>query len=110
MGKGDNLGDLEHLVLWSIVRLGAKAYGAAIWQELKDRADRDVAMGAIHTTLERLERKGFARSRFGDPTPERGGRAKRLFLVTGAGAKALERQREVLTGMWRGLSPAAGRA
>lgn len=110
MGKGDNLGELEQLLMWAIVRLGENAYGVTIWQELKDRAGRDVAMGAIYTTLERLEEKGFVRSKFGDPTPERGGRAKRYFALAGAGARALEKQRETLTAMWGGLSPARGRA
>jgi DNA-binding PadR family transcriptional regulator len=84
-----HLGDLEQLILLALVRLGPGAYGVAIADELAQRADRDVTLGAVYKTLSRLELKGYARSRVGDPTPERGGRGKRHFELTPSGRKML---------------------
>lgn len=103
MAKGDYLGEFEQLVLLALLRLRDNAYGMTIRRELEERAQRDVSIGAVYATLERLEEKGFVASRMGDATAERGGRAKRYFAVTGAGAEALNDSREVLTKMWRGL-------
>lgn len=83
------LGGFEHLLLLAVMRLGEDAYGASIRRELLDRAHKDVAVGAIYTGLERLERKGFVESWLGEPTAERGGRAKRFYRVTGAGRMAV---------------------
>jgi PadR family transcriptional regulator PadR len=86
-----NLGEFEQLVLLAILRLGDEAYGVPIRAELADRAGRTIAPGALYTALERLEAKGIIRSRMGDPTPQRGGRAKRYVTVTAAGMQALTR-------------------
>src|ERR671918_2918570 len=86
-----NLGEFEQLILLAILRLGDGAYGVTIRAELADRAGRSVAPGALYTALERLEAKGLVRSRMGDPTPQRGGRAKRYVTVTAAGMRALTR-------------------
>jgi PadR family transcriptional regulator PadR len=86
-----NLGEFEQLILLAILRLGDEAYGVTIRAELADRAGRTVAPGALYTALERLEAKGIIRSRMGDPTPQRGGRAKRYVTVTAAGMRALTR-------------------
>ena len=86
-----NLGEFEQLILLAILRLRDDAYGVTIRAELADRARRDVAPGALYTALERLEAKGLIVSRMSDPTPQRGGRAKRLVTVTASGEKALRR-------------------
>ena len=86
-----NLGEFEQLILLAILRIGDEAYGVSIRAELADRAGRSVAPGALYTALERLEAKGLIRSRMSDPTPQRGGRAKRLVGVTAAGRTALTR-------------------
>jgi PadR family transcriptional regulator PadR len=86
-----NLGEFEQLILLAILRLGGNAYGVTIRAELADRAGRTIAPGAMYTALERLETKGLLRSQMGDPTPQRGGRAKRYVTVTPAGVRALTR-------------------
>ena len=83
------LGGFESVLLLAILRLEDRAYGAAIRQELLDHADKDVAVGAIYTGLDRLEQKGFVESWMGEPTAERGGRAKKFYRVTAAGKRAL---------------------
>jgi DNA-binding PadR family transcriptional regulator len=83
------LGGFENLLLLAILRLDDRAYGVAIRQELIARAEKDVAIGAIYTGLDRLEQKGFVKSWSGEPTPERGGRAKKFYRVTAQGKRAL---------------------
>jgi PadR family transcriptional regulator PadR len=77
MGKGDYLGEFEQIVLLAVLRLGKNAYGVTIWEEIERRAERPVMIGAVYATLDRLEAKRYISSKVGDPTPERGGRAKR---------------------------------
>ena len=101
--KGPVLGDFEQLVLLGVLRLGDDAYGAAIRQEIHKRSGRDVSINAVYTTLERLERKGYVRSRIGEPTAERGGRRRRHFELRPAGAHALRAAYEAFTGMAAGL-------
>ena len=86
-----NLGEFEQLILLAILRLRDDAYGVTIRAELADRAGRTVAPGALYTALDRLETKGLITSRMSDPTPQRGGRAKRHVTVTAAGIEALTR-------------------
>src|SRR6478735_10135082 len=86
-----NLGEFEQLILLAILRRGDRAYGGTIRSELADRAGRTVAPGALYTALDRLETKGLIASRMSDPTPQRGGRAKRHVTVTAAGMEALTR-------------------
>lgn len=93
------LGRFEELVLLALVRLRENAYGVPIRREIADRTGRDVSFGAVYTTLERLERKGYVSSRMGDPTPERGGRAKRYFQIEAPGIRALERSRKTIASM-----------
>src|ERR687889_62857 len=83
-------GGFEALVLMAVLRLGENAYGKTIRQEVEERGGRTAAIGAIYTTLDRLEQKGFVSSWQGEPTPQRGGRAKRYFRVEAAGVAALE--------------------
>ena len=106
MAKSDNLGEFEQIALLALVRLGANAYGASIRQEIAERTGRDVSVGAVYTTLERMEQKGFVSSARGAPTPERGGRAKRYYKIEAPGAHALQRSRETMDRMWEGLVPA----
>jgi PadR family transcriptional regulator PadR len=90
MGSGTALGPFQQQVLYVLLRLGEKAYGMSIWKELEERTGEAKTIGAVYSTLERLERRGYVSSRMGDPTPERGGRAKRYYSITGAGARALQ--------------------
>lgn len=105
MGKAKNLGEFEMLVLAALVRLGADAYGVAIRREIEARAGRSVAVGALYATLARLEEKGYVASRLGAATPERGGRAKRYYVIRAEGRKRLEKSIAALGGMFRGITP-----
>jgi len=99
----ENLGEFEHLVLLAILRLGDEAYAVAIRDEIQRCAGREVSRGAIYITLDRLETKGYLSSRFGDPTPERGGRAKRFYALRPRAVALLKDSRRALVAMWRGL-------
>ncbi len=83
------LGELEELVLLTINALDDNAYGISIQQDLKDRCQRNISIGALHSTLTRLEEKGFLKSWVGGATAERGGRSKRFFQVTASGNEVL---------------------
>lgn len=87
------LGEFEHAILVALVALHGDAYGAAIHRFLATHLDRDVAIGAVYTALQRLEEKGFVSSSVGDPTPVRGGRAKRFFHIEALGNEALQNSR-----------------
>ena len=97
------LGGFENLLLLTILRLDDRAYGVSIRQELIDRAGKDVAIGAIYTGLDRLEQKGFVKSCSGEPTPERGGRAKKFYRVTAQGKKALREMHRAIHRLSLGL-------
>ena len=103
MSRGEYLGEFEQLVLLALVRLGEGAYGLSVRRELVDRAGREVAIGAVYATLDRLEQKGLVASALGEPTAERGGRAKRHFRLTGEGSKALKRSQAAMARMLDGL-------
>ena len=98
------LGEFEQFVLLSILKLSDNAYGSAIRQLLAEAVKRDVTIGALYTTLERLEKKGLLTSKMGEVTAQRGGRAKKYFKLTAQGQKALKRSKEALTNMWQNLS------
>lgn len=100
----DALGEFEQLVLLAIVQLGDEAYGMTIRRQIEERTGRSVSIGALYTALERLERKGYVASTLSDPTPQRGGRAKRLFQLRKSGAAALRRSRDTLDRMWAGVT------
>ena len=101
----ESLGEFEQSLLLAIAHLGSAAYGVKIRQEIESRTGRDIAVGAIYTSLHRLERKGYVGSTLADPTAERGGRAKRYFTLKARGAAALRQSRERMTRMWEGLEP-----
>jgi PadR family transcriptional regulator PadR len=84
------IGQLEQLVLLAILRLRPGAYGVALQKELKVRTGREYSVGAIYAVLDKLEGKGFVKSKPGEATPERGGRAKLYFNLTGSGQSALQ--------------------
>lgn len=102
MGRGFH-GEFEQLVLLAVIRLGTDAYGTAIRREIEARTGRSVTVGALYTSLDRLEQKGFLRGRMGEPTPERGGRAKRFYAVRAAGRAELRRARAAFENMWAGV-------
>ena len=99
MQGNDRLGPFEQCVLLALVRLRENAYGVPIRREIAERTGRNVSFGAVYTTLERLERKGYASSRVGDPTRERGGRAKKYFRIEAPGIRALNETRESIAAM-----------
>lgn len=103
MASRDYLGEFEHIVLLAVLRLGEQAYGVTVRQEIEARTKREVSIGAIYATLDRLEAKGYVRSRAGEPTPERGGRSKRYFRVTGQGVSAVNRTHSALRSLTEGL-------
>lgn len=98
------LGEFEQIVLLACIQLGSGAYGASLRQLLHEQIKRDVAIGAMYSTLERLEKKGMVTSKFGEATAERGGKPKRFFEVTAKGQSALKRAREAMDTMWQGIT------
>jgi len=97
------LGEFEQIVLLAVLRLGNDAYGVPIRKEIEKRAGRTVTVGALYSTLDRLEAKGYLSSWFADPTAERGGRSRRYFRVEPPGAEALALSREMFNRMWKGV-------
>jgi PadR family transcriptional regulator PadR len=95
------LGEFEELVLLTIASLNDDAYGVAIQQDIEKRADRNISIGALHSTITRLEEKGFLKSHMGDPTQERGGRRKRYFEITYEGKVVLNQQKSLRDELWR---------
>ena len=107
MGKGDYLGEFEMVVMLTLVRLGEQAYGMTIRLEIEERTGRSVSIGAVYTTLRRLQRKGFVLSALGEPSPSRGGRAKKYFTLEPDGLDALQRSREMFASLWKGVPEAS---
>ena len=105
-----DLGDMEHLVLLAILRLGKEAYGIPILDEVCARIGREVSRATVYVALKRLEQKGLLTSKLGDSTPERGGRAKRFFKLKPSGLKALRESREMFLGLWRDYEAVLDRA
>jgi DNA-binding PadR family transcriptional regulator len=97
------LGGFELLVLLALVRLGDEAYGVPISEAIEESSGKDVAIGSVYITLDRLERKGLVTSRLGEPTPERGGRAKTYFKVTAKGLRAVRQAQRTLVNLWAGV-------
>lgn len=107
----DVLGAFEQAVLLAVVRLGEAAYGRAILREVQARLEREVAAGAVHATLERLENKRLLSSRLGAGTPVRAGRPRRYYRLQPAGVRALNDARAAVDSIWQGLTwPLKGRA
>jgi DNA-binding PadR family transcriptional regulator len=96
-------GEFEQVVMLALARLKDQAYGMAIRQEIADQTGRDVSIGSVYSALDRMEAKGFISSSLGNPTPQRGGRAKRYYRLEQSGAAALERAREMYLRLWDNL-------
>jgi DNA-binding PadR family transcriptional regulator len=88
--------------------LQGNAYGVSVRREIAQRTGRDPAAGALYTTLDRMEHKGLVKSRMGDPTPERGGRAKRYYRITSSGSAAIARAQRAYQRMLEGLEISGG--
>jgi len=105
------LGEFEQMVLLTVARLEDQAYGIAIMEELHARTGMEAAVASVYAALDRLERRGLVASTVGEPTAERGGRAKRYFALVPAGAAALRRSRSALAALWEDVElDANGRA
>jgi PadR family transcriptional regulator len=99
------LGEFEELVLYAILRLDDNAYGTTIRQTVEEIGERFTSIGALYTTLDRLEQKGFISSRQGEATPERGGRAKKYFNVEGTGLRVLSEADRIRKRLAAGIKP-----
>jgi DNA-binding PadR family transcriptional regulator len=98
------LGTLELSVLLAVVRLAEDAYGLAVRHDLAERTGRELSVGAVYTTLQRLEDKGLLRSRTSAPLPVRGGRSRRHYTLTGAGARAIRDAERQAESIWSGIT------
>src|SRR5260370_21685779 len=108
MSSRDYLGEFEHIVILALLRLAGRAYGVTVRQEIEARTGREVSIGAIYATLDRLEAKGYVKSQFGEPTPERGGRSKRFFHVTARGMTAVNRTHRAIQNLTQRLDLVVG--
>ena len=91
------------MVLLALIRLGDDAYGVPISEAIEENSGREVALGSVYITLERLEQKGLVSSRLGEPTAERGGRAKTYFRITAKGLREVRQARRTLINLWDGV-------
>ena len=103
------LGNFELMVMLALIRLGA-AYGVPISKTIEESTRREVLVGSVYAALERLEEKGFVASEVGEPTPERGGRAKRYFRITEKGLRQVRDTRSALIKLWQGIPALQGGA
>jgi PadR family transcriptional regulator, regulatory protein PadR len=99
--KETRLGEFEEVILLLVGILGKEAYAFKIAEEFESQTDRGVSIGAVHSTLTRLEDKGFLKSEMGNSTPERGGRRKRIYTITAYGRRALETSRDFRISLWK---------
>jgi PadR family transcriptional regulator PadR len=109
MRERSHLGSFELIVMLAVIRLGDDAYGVPISREIRERASRSVTFGSLYATLERLEHKGLISSELGEPTPERGGRAKRYFRATTKGLREVRTTQRALQKSWQDLPQLEGR-
>jgi DNA-binding PadR family transcriptional regulator len=108
MGSRSNLGAFDLMILLALMRLGDAAYGVPISREIEETSGRVVALATLYTTLTRLEKKGLVSSRLGEPTAERGGRAKKYFRVTARGLREVRDAQRVFTSLWTGIPKLEG--
>lgn len=104
MTRSDALGEFEHLVLLAILQLGPGTYGVPIRDEIEARAGRDVTLGAVYSTLRRLEGKGWIESWMSEPEPVPGGRSKKKVRLTPEGARTVRAAHARIERMAEGLS------
>jgi PadR family transcriptional regulator PadR len=102
------LGNFEMMVLLAVLRVGDDAYGVPIAGALEDAIGREALLGSVYAALERLEIKGLVTSRMGEPTPERGGRAKKYFTLTSKGLRHVRETQRAFVTLWRGLPQLRG--
>jgi PadR family transcriptional regulator, regulatory protein PadR len=102
------LGNFELMVMLALIRLGDAAYGVPISKIIEESTNREVLVGSVYAALERLEAKGFVLSEVGEPTPERGGRAKRYFRITDNGLRQVRDTRGALVKLWKGIPALQG--
>ena len=107
---GALLTDLELMILLAVLRRREDAYGVTITREIEETSGRSVAVAVVYATLDRLEDRGLVTHLYGDPTPERGGRAKKFFQVTGRGIQQIKDTQRALMALWRGLPELKGQA
>jgi PadR family transcriptional regulator, regulatory protein PadR len=103
MGRREYLGEFELTVMLALLRAGEDAYGVPIAREIEAHSGREAGIASVYAALERLERKGFVTSQVGEPTPERGGRAKKFFHATPLGLQQVRNTRKTLVRLWQGL-------
>jgi len=108
MARGGYLGEFELMVMLAVLRLDADAYGVTISREIEKNTQREVSIGSVYAALERLEEKGLVTSSLGDPTAERGGRAKRYFQITDNGLKEVRQTQRALMRLWKGVPQLEG--
>jgi PadR family transcriptional regulator PadR len=108
MARREFLGGFELLVLLALIRLGDEAYGVPISEAIEESSGKEVAIGSVYITLERLENKGLVSSRLGEPTAERGGRAKTYFKVTAKGLREVRQAQRTLVNLWKGVPQLEG--
>jgi DNA-binding PadR family transcriptional regulator len=108
MSKREFFGGFELLVLLALIRVGDEAYGVPISEAIEESSGREVALGSVYITLDRLEGKGLVASRLGEPTAERGGRAKRYFRITAKGLREVRQARRTLVNLWKGVPQLQG--
>jgi len=106
MNKRTHLSEFEQLALLCVLRLGNDANGATIRHDLEETAGRSVAVATIYVALARLEKRGLVRSWMSDPTPVRGGKARKCYAVEPSGIAALRRSKKTLELMWEGVGSA----
>jgi DNA-binding PadR family transcriptional regulator len=102
------LGNYELMVLLAVLRVGCDAYGVTVAHELEQTSGRTVLIGSVYAALDRLEGKGLVVSSIGEPTPERGGRAKKYFKVTTKGLRETREACRTFTRLWRGVPALQG--
>jgi DNA-binding PadR family transcriptional regulator len=102
------LSNFEFMVMLALIRLREHAYGVPIAMEIEKRSKREVSVGSLYAALERLESKGYVTSELGEPTSERGGRAKRYFKVTPPGLREVRETQQTLVRLWKGLPELEG--
>jgi PadR family transcriptional regulator, regulatory protein PadR len=104
----DLLTDLELMILLAVMRVGEDAYAVPVAKEIEKTGGREVALAVVYATLDRLEQRDLVASSVGDPTPERGGRAKRFFRVTPTGLRQVRNTQTALTALWTGVPALSG--
>ena len=98
-----HLGEFEEIVLLTVAILDGKAYGISIIEEIEERIERNVSIGALQTVLKRLQEKGLLQSEFGEATKVRGGKRKRFYEITSNGRQVLSNTKEQRVSLWNAI-------